>query len=163
MNEFFLSLEETGVGIYMRESNFGFPTALTVHTLGLCFLIGANFIVAARVLGIASTIPLKPLRRVFPLMWVGLLLLAVSGLAVGIAHASTRLLNPIMGIKFLAILIAAPLMWMMQKKFDDPRLSEGALAQDLRMLAALQMVLWMAVLVMGRLLAYSATVLGEGY
>jgi hypothetical protein len=106
---------------------------------------------------------LKPLRRLFPFMWVGLFLAAVSGVALGMAHASTRLLNPIMGFKFLVILLAAPLMWMMQKAFDDLQVSDNTLPKNAGMLAASQLVLWLTVLVSGRLIAYSATILGGDY
>jgi len=164
IHDFFCYLQETGIAVYIRESDFGFAIALTIHTLGLSFLVGANAIVSIRLLGVASMIPLKPLRLLFPLMWVGLILCAISGLGLGIAHASTRLLNPITGFKLLAIFVATPIMWTMQKKlFDDPKISDANLPESARMIAASQLVLWLTVLVAGRLIAYSATILGEPY
>lgn len=149
---------------YLRESEYGFVFFLTLHILSMSCLVGANSIVSMRVLGMASSIPLKPLQRLFPLMWVGFIGADLSGVCIGLAHASTRLWNPIFGVKLAIITVAAPLMWKMQKRvFDDPRLSEGALPQNARTLAAAQLILWLSVLVAGRLIAYSFTIFGEGY
>jgi hypothetical protein len=88
----------------------------------------------------------------------------VSGLGLGIAHASTRLLNPITGVKLLLIFVAAPIMWIMQKRMlDASNALAAALPQSSRMIALSQLVLWLTVLVAGRLIAYSATILGGDY
>jgi hypothetical protein len=127
-------------------------------------LVGANSIVSMRLLGVASSIPLQPLRRLFPVMWAGFIGADLSGVCIGLAHASTRLWNPIFAVKLAIIFIAAPVMWKMQKTiFDDPRFSEGGLPPNARKLAAAQLILWLSVLVAGRLIAYSFTIFGEGY
>jgi hypothetical protein len=162
MNDFLLSLEETALGIYIRESNFGFAIVLTMHTIGLSFLLGANTIVAIRLLGLATAIPIKPLRLLFPFMWAGFLLAVLSGIALAVAHATTRLWNPILGVKLLLIAVAAPMMWVMQKRVSSDAAAFGN-SQSNRRLASSQLILWLLVLVAGRLIAYSATILGEGY
>jgi hypothetical protein len=166
MNGFLESLEQTTVGLFIRESSsyFGFPGVLAMHTIGLCFILGANTIVSMRCLGMISTIPLKPLRKLFPFMWVGLLLTIISGAGLTISHATTRALNPILLFKLGLIAIASPIMWKFQKRIiDDPSLTEDALAKSTKMIAASQIILWFTVLVAGRLIAYSATILGDGY
>jgi hypothetical protein len=159
--DLFVYIQKTELVTKFRESDYGFVIALAIHTFGLSFLLGANTIVSIRLLGIAPTIPLKPLRKLFPYMWLGLILAAISGVALGAAHASTRLLNPITGFKLLVIFVATPIMWKMQKKiFDEPNLSDATLPQNARMIAASQLVLWLTVMVVGRMIAYSATILG---
>jgi hypothetical protein len=166
MDDFLVALQETLVGKFVRESSslLGFPAVLTMHTFGLCFIIGANVIVSMRLLGLASNIPLKPLRRLFPYMWVGLILTAISGFSLAVAAATTRLLNPILIFKLVVIIVAAPLMLRMQKKvFDNPSIAEDVLPPGAREMAASQLFLWLIVVIAGRLIAYSATILGEGY
>ena len=166
MNDFLVALEQTALGTFIRESSslLGFAGVLTTHTFGLCFIIGANFIVSMRLLGVAPNIPLKPLRRLFPYMWLGLVLTVLSGFALAIAAATTRLLNPILLFKLVVIAVATPIMWRFQTRvFDDPSLSDDNLPQSARMMAASQLFLWLVVVVAGRLIAYSATILGEGY
>jgi hypothetical protein len=164
MNDFLVALEQTAVGTFIRESSsyLGFPTVLTLHTVGLCFIMGGTTILTARLFGVASGIPLKPLRRLFPFMWVGLVLTLLSGTGLVIAAATTRALNPILLVKLVLIVAAMPLTWALQKNVYSEKL-EGPLPQNARWIAGTQMVLWLAVLVAGRLIAYSATILGDGY
>jgi len=166
MNDFLVALEHTALGTFIHESSslLGFPAVLTMHTFGLCFIVGANTIVSMRLLGIASSIPLKPLRRLFPFMWFGLVLTVLSGFALAIAAATTRLLNPILLFKLVVIAVASPIMFRLQRKvFDNASVSEGALPPGARTMAASQLILWLIVVIAGRLIAYSATILGDGY
>jgi hypothetical protein len=163
-DSFLKRLDHTAISTYLRESDYGFVFFLTIHILSMSCLVGANSIVSMRVLGMAQGIPLRSLRRLFPFMWTGFIMADLSGIAIGFAHASTRLWNPILGVKLVIISIAAPIMRMMQKRiFDDPKVSEGALPQSAKKLAAAQLILWLSVLVAGRLIAYSFTIFGEGY
>ena len=81
MNDFLVGLENTGISIFIRESSsfLGFPTILTAHAFGYCFIVATNAIVSARMLGFATSIPFKPLRRLFPVMWIGLILTTITG------------------------------------------------------------------------------------
>lgn len=163
MNDFLVALEQTAIGTFIRESSsyLGFPTVLTMHTIGLCFIIGGTTVLTARLFGLASGIPLKPLRRLFPFMWVGLILTLLSGVGLTIAAATTRALNPILLVKLVIIVAAIPLTWMLQKNVFNEK--DQPLPQNTRLIAGTQMVLWLAVLVAGRLIAYSATILGDGW
>jgi hypothetical protein len=157
-------LEGTAIATFIRESSsyLGFPTFLFLHTLGLSIVVGANSLVAIRVLGVASSIPLKPLVRLFPFMWAGFILTVISGFGLGIAAATTRLINPILLIKLVFIAIAAPIMRVMEKRvFRSPGELKGAEAQAGKAMAATLLVLWTVIMVAGRLIAYSATILGQ--
>jgi hypothetical protein len=163
-NSFLKRLDHTEISTYLRESDYGFVFFLTIHIISMSCLVGANSIVSMRLLGVASSIPLKPLRRLFPIMWTAFILTDLSGVAIGLAHASTRLWNPILGVKLVVISIAAPIMRIMQKRiFDDPKVLDGALPESAKRLGASQLILWLAVLVAGRLIAYSFTIFGEGF
>jgi hypothetical protein len=166
MNDFLVTLEQTSIATFIRESSsyLGFPTVLTMHTFGLCFIMGANVIVSARMLGVAPNLPLKPLRRLFPFMWLGLILTVLSGVGLMIAAATKRVLNPILLVKLVVIAVAIPITWALQRKvFDDPAISDETLPSNARTMAVSQLFLWVLVLIAGRLIAYSATILGEGY
>jgi hypothetical protein len=67
------SLEETSFSTWLRESNsvFAFYFILLFHTFGLAMLVGANAIVDLRILGVAASLPLAPLKRFFSIMWIG--------------------------------------------------------------------------------------------
>ena len=166
MNDFLTALEETRLSLFIRESSsfLGFPMVLTMHTIGLSLILGPNVIVCMRMLGLIPGIPLKPLRKLFPFMWTGLLLTVVSGAALVMAAAHIRVPNPILWVKLVLIAVASPIMFNIQKKvLTDPELSENALPPKVKNLAWSQLSLWLLILVAGRLIAYSATILGEGY
>src|ERR1051326_7533825 len=96
MNDFLVGLENTGVSIFIRESSsfLGFPAILTTHAFGYCFIVATNMIVSARILGFAKSIPFKPLRRLFPMMWIGLILTTITGVLLVMAAAEKRVPNP---------------------------------------------------------------------
>ena len=155
-------LEQTALATFVRESSslLAFPTFLCLHTLGLSLVVGVNSIVAIRVLGVASSIPLEPLRRLFPFMWAGFILSVISGAVLAIAKATTIMLNPILLIKLVMVVFAAVIMWLLEKKvFRSPSGLEASPGEGKVMAVAL-LVLWTAVMTAGRLIAYSATIFG---
>ena len=165
MHDFLVALEQTSLGKFIHESDslMGFAFFLTVHVIGMCFIVGANTVVSMRLLGIAPQIPLQPLRRLFPFMWFGLALTVITGFALATAAATTRLLNPILLSKEGVIIVATYIMFRMQKKVFDGAVSGDAVTRAARTMAAWQIFLWVTIVIAGRLIAYSATILGEGY
>jgi hypothetical protein len=164
-NGFLVSLEQTALGTFIRESAsyLAFPGVLTMHTIGLCLILGANIIITARLLGLASNLPVAPLKKLFPFMWLGLLLTILSGAGLVVAAATTRALNPILLVKVLMIVIVTPITLKLQETAFEQASASPVISQSTRTLAASQFILWLAVLVAGRLIAYSATILGQGY
>jgi hypothetical protein len=156
-------LEQSALATFIRESSslLAFPTFLCAHTLGLSLLVGANTVVSIRMLGVASSIPLQPLRRLFPFMWGGFILSVISGGGLAMAKATTMLVNPILLTKLVLVAFAIVIMGIMEKKvFRSPSGFKEAEPRNVRILAVAELVLWFAVMVSGRLIAYSTTILG---
>jgi hypothetical protein len=161
---FLTFLEQTALATFIRESSsfLGFPTFLFLHTLGLSFVVGANSIVAIRVLGVASSIPLRPMVRLFPFMWFGFVLTVISGLGLAIATATSKFVNPILLVKLVLIGFAAPIMWALEKKiFRAPSDSTEGVPQGGKAMAASLLILWLFITIAGRLIAYSGTIFGS--
>jgi len=166
VSDFLVSLENIRVSLFVRESSslLGFPTVLTTHAFGYCFIVATNAIVSARMLGFAPSIPFKPLRKLFPVMWIGWILTAITGTLLVMAAAEKRVPNPILWVKLVLLAVATPMMWKFQMKvFDDPSVNETNIPPSAKTMAALQIALWILIMVSGRLIPYSATILGEGY
>jgi hypothetical protein len=166
MNDFLVGIENTGISLFIRESSslLGFPTILTTHAFGYCFILATNAIVSARMLGFAKSIPFKPLRRLFPVMWIGLILTTITGVLLVMAAAEKRVPNPILWFKMLLLAVATPMMWKFQMKvFEDPAVDENNIPASARTMAVLQIALWVLIMISGRLIPYSATILGDGY
>src|SRR5688500_9824619 len=81
MTDALAALEASTFSTWLRESPsiWAYPTILTLHTVGLGVLVGANWMVDLRVLGLARAIPGAVLSKAFPVMWAGFWLNAVTG------------------------------------------------------------------------------------
>jgi len=160
------SLENTSISLFVRESDslLSFPTILTAHAFGYCFIMATNVIVSLRMLGYATSIPFKPLRRLFPVMWIGWIVTTITGVLLVMAAAQKRVPNPILWFKMALLAVATPMMWKFQMKvFEDPSVDESNIPASARTMAACQIALWMLIMISGRLIPYSMTIFGEGY
>jgi hypothetical protein len=158
--EFFNTIEQSGLSTWLRESEsiFSFYFILVCHTLGLALLVGVNSAVDLLLLGVASDIPLKPLKRFFPLMWLGFYVNAISGVFLVIAYPTKAFTNPVFYIKLTLIALAVTTLWAIQNRvFGDASLSEAAMVARGRTMAKLSLALWFGAITAGRLLAYTYT------
>ena len=151
-----LWLESTSIGTWVRESPslWAYPTILFLHSVGLASLVGINAAVDLRVLGFARDIPLKPLGRMIPLMWVGLTVNTVSGLMLILASASTLLINPTFWVKMVFVVAAVVTIWLLDKRVFSPTFDDQALPTESRVLAAVSLFCWTGAMISGRLIAY---------
>lgn len=156
--QFLQAIEETGFSTWLRESEspFGFYFILLFHTFGLALLVGANVIVDLRLLGVAPTIPLAPLRKLFRIMWTGFGINAVTGVLLVFAYPTKSLTNLDFYVKLTVIGLAV---WVMEKLrsrvFEDQGLGEAEMMARGANLAKLSLVLWFGAITAGRLLAYT--------
>jgi hypothetical protein len=154
--EIFNTIEQTALSSWLRESTsvFGFYFILLFHTLGMALVVGASAVVDLRILGIASGLPLKPLKRLFAIMWVGLALNVTTGLFLLTAYPTKALTNPDFYIKLTFIGLAVTTMRRMSiQVFDDAGLDEVAMIAKGKAMAAWSLVFWIGAVSAGRLLS----------
>ena len=158
--EFLNTIEQSGLSTWIRESDslFAYYFILLCHTLGLALLVGANTVVDLRLLGVASELPLKPLERLFSIMWLGFGINATSGVFLLIAYPTKALTNPIFYIKLSLIALAVITMQRIKNRvFVNVSLSEATRVARGKMMAKLSLGLWIGAITAGRLLAYTYT------
>src|SRR5215510_11296546 len=102
------TIENSGFATYIRETPtvLGYSTVLALHTFGMAFLVGFSGAIALRVLGVLPDLPLKPMRRFFPLIVIGFWVNAVTGLILTTLAARSLLANGDFYIKLVAIACA---------------------------------------------------------
>lgn len=163
--DFLFWLETTSIGTWVRESPslWAYPSVLFLHSVGLASLVGINAAIDLRVLGFASDIPLKPLRRMIPLMWVGFGVNAFSGLMLILASASTLLRNPTFWVKMVFVAAAVVTIYLMDKKVFSADVDDHALPMESKVLAAVSLFCWTGAMVSGRLIAYLGPEAGLGF
>jgi len=158
MEPFFVWLEATSLSTWLRESPslWAFPFVLILHTVGLAFFVGTNVAWDVRVLGFSLGIPLEALRRYFLVMWAGFWINAFSGVLLLIAYPTKALTNPLFYAKLALIAFGIVLAFRIRREVSG--LAARADAPPMaRMLAAVSLACWVAVIFAGRLLAYTCT------
>ncbi len=141
MDPFLAWIETSELAMWVRGDSGGgefvFPVIVTLHTMGMGFLAGGSTTIDLRILGVAPNIPLKPLRRFLPLLWLALAVNAVSGFLLLVAYPTKAL------SRIGAVVLRAP-------DVDQKPLDANA-----KLLAAASLAGWVALITAGRLLAYT--------
>ena len=155
--ELLAAISQTSLGTWIRESGslLGYPTFIMLHTVGLAILVGLSSIVALLVLGSAPRSVLAATRRLFPYMWLGFVINAVSGLILMSADAPTLAMNRVMWVKFVFIVAVIPILWSL-RRYVGEQASEQATRPPARgrLLAGATLFCWVGAIVTGRLTAY---------
>lgn len=151
-------LEGSALGVWTRESSsiWAYPTILTLHTVGLGILAGANAVVDFRLLSFAPRLPVPFLFPLYRFMWAGLAVNIVTGVILFIADATTKARQPVFLIKLALIALAlVNTVWIKSTVFRHPAIGESGVVPDhARRLAFVSLLLWTAAIAAGRLMAY---------
>ena len=149
MTDLFTSIEGSTLAAWVRESPsiWAYATILTLHTVGLAIVVGANVVVDLRLLGWATAIPLAALRAVFPIMWAGFAINFATGVLLFMADATTKSVQTVFYVKLTCITLALIVARTISKRLrqQDDRLRAFAIAS---------LFLWAGAIVAGRLMAY---------
>lgn len=154
--EFFGTIERSGLSTWIRESPslFAFYFILLLHTVGLSLVVGANVVVDLRILGVASALPLKPLKQLVGIMWVGLGINGATGVLLLIAYPTKSLTNPLFYAKLSLIGFAVIIMQRINAHvFGNASLSEASMIARGKTMAMWSLALWTGAIAAGRLLA----------
>jgi hypothetical protein len=154
--EFLRTIEQTGLSKWIRDSRsvFAYYFILLFHTIGLSLLVGASALVDLRILGVfGSALPLKPLKRLFSIVWAGFGTMVTTGLFLLIGYPTKALTNPVFYVKLSFVALAAITMRRISVRvFNDANLSEAAMIANGKTMAAWSLVFWIGAISAGRLL-----------
>jgi len=161
--QFLSSIENSPFCEWMRTSSslWAYPGILFLHTAGLAIVVGLSVVVDLRLLGFAPRMPVAPLERFFPIMWIGFWIDAVSGTVLLALDATTKLTNPVFDIKMILIgLAVGDTILIRRLLFRDP-IIERSVSGTGKFLAAVSILLWFGATTAGRLMAYLGSVSGS--
>jgi len=153
-------LEGSALGVWTRESPsiWAYPTILTLHTIGLGVLVGANAIIDFRLLGFAPRLPLPSLSPLYRFMWAGFAINAVTGVLLFVSSATTKARQPVFYVKLALIALALAITAAIRAFTTRDGLPGGAGADPVpprtTRLAVLSLIVWTGAIVAGRLMAY---------
>jgi len=155
--DFAQALQDSTIAQWIGQSGslFGYPLFLFLHTLGLATIAGLSAGITFRILGIAPTLRLAPMVRLYPVMWIAFAMTVVSGLALLMADATTKLAQPVFYVKLLFVGLGVVTMQLMRNRvFADPQVDERPFTSTARTLAVMSLLFWMGATIAGRLIAY---------
>src|SRR5215813_15561152 len=106
------ALHDSAFSTWIREAEtvWAFPTVLTIHTFGMMLLVGSAWFVDLRLLGVARTIPIGPLRPLFRIMWFAFWINLATGVLLFIADPERKSTSLLFAFKLLLIAINLPLL-----------------------------------------------------
>jgi len=141
-------------GVYLRESTFGFSILLTVHVVSLCWFMGLIVMMDLRLVGIANLrTPASAVSpKLLPWQMVGFAVMVISGLmlvwAQPLRYFGKTFFWWKMGLMLLAGMNAA-IIHLITHRSEAAWDSKAA-----KVAGAASIVLWVAILALGRLVAY---------
>ncbi len=156
------ALEASGLGQAMRQWLWLYPSVETVHIVGIGLLFGSIAVLDLRLLGLSRSIPVKRLAaHVLPWTAGSFLLIVPSGLLMFTAHASEFIDSPVFILKMCLILAAGvnaalfhAVVFRTADVWDSSEMRDLPPPPSARISATVSLLLWIAVIACGRLLAY---------
>ena len=161
--DFLHRIEQLPLCVWVRESSsiWAFPMFLFLHTLGMSMIAGVSAMIDLVFLGFWPKMPIKPLERLYPLMWLGFWINAATGFVLLISDASSTLTNPVFYVKMAFVFAGMAVLYVMRKKvFGDPQLDTAPVSGTAKRLAWASLICWFGAICAGRLLAYLGPVAG---
>jgi hypothetical protein len=156
------ALEGSGLGRAMREWLWLYPGVEVVHLVGIALLFGSIAVLDLRLLGLSRDIEVRKLaRHVLPWTAASFLLIVPSGFLMFTAHATEFIASPIFVLKMSLILAAGlnaalfhAVVSPSTEVWDSEEMRKLGPPPSARVSAAASLLIWMAVIACGRLLAY---------
>ena len=153
-----LSEFSRGTGIYaFMNSPWGWPTAESIHFLGLCMLIGTVGVFDLRMLGLGQGISYGGLHKLVKFGVGGYLLNVTTGVMFLTTAPDQYIYNPAFQTKMLFMLIAGiNMLWFYATTSNKVKGTEAALAVSSRakIIALVSLISWGVIIVCGRLITY---------
>lgn len=148
------ALESTAFATWLRESGslWAYPLILTLHTAGMIVLVGMNWTIALRMLGFGPGVPIDALKNLFRVMWLGFWVNFVTGVMLFAADATTKGSTTLFVVK-LGLVVLAVIAAVLMKKVVYKRRTT-TVPGIAKAFAATSLVLWVAAIAAGRLMAY---------
>lgn len=152
------AIENSAYAVWVRESPsiFAYTSILSLHAIGLAIIVGLNTVVALRLLGYVPEMPLQPLRKLFPWMYLGFTINLFSGSSLLAANLTNDLGNWLFLCKLVFILFAMINLELTKIYVFDKRGPAAAdgLPKNARTFAIASFILWGLAMVAGRFTAY---------
>lgn len=149
-------LEATGLAEWARVSIWGYPIAITAHSIGLAVMVGPVLILDLRLLGWFKSIPYSSLSRILGVAWVGFAINFISGVVLFAMQATSYITNVPFLVKIGLVLLGAISAAQQQSVIARNASSwdTSGVPSSVTTVAIISIVFWVGAIITGRLIAY---------
>jgi len=153
----FAWIETSALSEWIRGSDCvcAFPTIVTLHNVGMAFLAGGGIAIDLRIIGFAPGIPLKPMGRLVPLLWLAFALNGLTGILLLIAYPTKAFTNPLFYVKLSLVAAALGLVYRIATDILPADPGEKSVPAKTKALAITSLAVWAVLIAAGRFLAYT--------
>ena len=158
MDPLFSWIESSGLSQWVRGSDCicAFPTIVTLHNIGMAFLAGGGIAIDLRIIGFAPGIPLKPMGRFVPLLWLAFTVNAATGILLLIGYPTKALTNPLFYVKLSLVALALALLYRIVTDILPVfEVEQKSVTAKAKVLAITSLAAWAVLIAAGRFLAYT--------
>ena len=148
-------IKELPLGAAVRQSRWLFAMGETFHFIGLCLMVGGLMIVDLRLLGYIRRIPMRAALAFLPFVIVGFLINLATGIEFFMTDPFMYWPNPAFKLKMFLVLLAglnALLFTVMEHRHVLVMGDDEETGTFTKVTAGLSLSLWLAVILLGRLL-----------
>jgi hypothetical protein len=157
MNDALRWIESSWLGVTTRDVVWMFPTFEILHFMGLCVLIGTVLVMDLRLLGVLRSIPMRQALSFTPIALGAFAVNLLSGIGFFCSDPFRYAPNAAFNWKMALVLLAGlnALWFLLTRHRRLAELPDGGDA-DLtsRIIAALSLIIWFTVIVLGRFMPY---------
>ena len=148
--------KNTGIYSFMN-SPWGWPTAESIHFLGLCLLIGCVGVFDLRMLGIGRGISYVQMHKLVKVGVFGYILNVTTGIMFLTTAPDQYLFNPAFQSKLLFMLVAGlNMLWFYAHHSVSVKMTDSiaSVTYRVKVIAMISLLCWMGVVICGRLITY---------
>ena len=160
LHPFLERMEQTAIGVLIRESSYGFPIVVALHILSLAFSLGLFVWFDLRLLGLVLTNTRVSVvyRRLMPWATIGFLFAFVTGAMLFSAFAMKAADNTWFRVKLVSFLVLALNALVYHRVTERDREWWDDQAQPpggARIAGLISLALWTVVILCGRMMSYT--------
>lgn len=150
------ALQDSAFAEAVRSEVWIYPLVNTAHIIGIALLVGAIAMVDLKLVGLIGIGPGEEPGSGLPLAVAGLLIAVTAGLVLFSTRPLKYAADPIFQAKLglIALALANAVAIRIAPGWRAAIRGEGSIAPRIRVQAALSILLWIAVVAMGRMIGY---------
>lgn len=153
----FATLETTELATWVAVSLWGYPIMLSLHVVGLAVVVGIFSMRDLCLLGLFPGIRPSAFLGLGKLGWVGFIVNAASGVALFASQATIFVESIPFLVKIACIIAGMVLAGVIQSRLRvelSRNDSVAAISKSTKIIAVVSLMLWLAAIIAGRLIAY---------